>query len=176
MKAIITQDNTNEVLNENETIYSKNFYVSGGPQSAYTAGLRYQTKTFWRFNLNASYFDKIFLDFNPTRRTIDGVAPYGEGPIREALIDQLQADGQFMLDASVGKSWKLNNYFKSMKNQTFFLINVGVNNILNNQDLVTNGFEQLRFDFADKNTYKYAPKSYYAFGTNYFINFTLRFN
>jgi hypothetical protein len=96
--------------------------------------------------------------------------------VREAIIDQLQADGQFTLDASFGKSWKLNSYFKSMKNQTFFLINVGVNNILNNQDLVTNGFEQLRFDFAEKDINKFAPKSYYGFGTNYFINFTLRFN
>jgi hypothetical protein len=75
-----------------------------------------------------------------------------------------------------GKSWKLNNYFPSMKKQTFFLVNIGVNNVLNNTNIITNGYEQLRFDFAEKDINKFAPKAYYGFGTNYFVNFTLRFN
>jgi hypothetical protein len=52
----------------------------------------------------------------------------------------------------------------------------GVNNVLNNTNIITNGYEQLRFDFAEKNINKFAPKAYYGFGTNYFVNFTLRFN
>ncbi|MFN5346531.1 MAG: carboxypeptidase regulatory-like domain-containing protein [Bacteroidota bacterium] len=176
MNAIITADNTSQLLAENETIYSKNFYVAGGPQSAYTLGLRYRAKKFWNAYLNLNYFDKIWYDFNPARRTVTGVAPYSEGAIREAIIDQLQASGQFTMDISFGKSWKLNNYFPSMKKQTFFLINIGVNNVLNNTNIITNGYEQLRFDFAEKDINKFAPKAYYGFGTNYFVNFTLRFN
>ena len=176
MNAIVTADNSAGLLADNETIYSKNFYVAGGPQSAYTLGLKYRAKKYWNAYLNLNYFDKIWYDFNPARRTISGVAPYSEGAIREAIIDQLQASGQFTMDISFGKSWKLNTYFPSMKNQTFFLVNIGVNNVLNNTNIITNGYEQLRFDFAEKDINKFAPKSYYGFGTNYFINFTLRFN
>ncbi len=176
MNAIITQDNSKDILQTNETIYSKDFFIAGGPQSAFTGGMRYRAKKFWSVGFNANYFDQIYYDFNPARRTVAGVAPLGEGSIRESIVDQKRAGGQFTLDVNFSKSWKLNNYFKAMKNQTFFLINVGINNLLNNENLVVNGFEQLRFDFNEKDINKFAPRVSYGFGTNYFVNFILRFN
>ena len=176
MNAIITQDNSKDILQTNETIYSKDFFIAGGPQSAFTGGMRYRAKKFWSIGFNANYFDQIYYDFNPARRTVAGVAPLGEGSIRESIVDQKRAGGQFTLDVNFSKSWKLNNYFKAMKNQTFFLINVGINNLLNNENLVVNGFEQLRFDFNEKDINKFAPRVSYGFGTNYFVNFILRFN
>jgi len=173
----VTKDNSAETLTEDEVIYSKNFYVAGGPQTALTAGLSYRSKKFWSVYLNANYYDRIYYDFNPARRTSEGVAPLNDDSQQwDQIIDQKKAPGQFTLDAFGSKSWKLNSYIKTLKNPTFLVINAGLTNILNNQDLVVNGFEQLRFDFAEKNPEKFAARQVYGFGTTFFASVTLRFN
>jgi len=57
----------------------------------------------------------------------------------------------------------------------FLVFNVGVNNILDNQSIVTGGYEQLRFDFDTKDPNQFPAKLYYAYGLNYFASVTLRF-
>lgn len=176
-KATITADNTSELLASNETIYSKNFFVSGGPQDAATIGLNYRSKRFWFVNFNVNYFDNIYIDFNPARRTVSGVAPINDtDPLWDPIVDQEKADAQMTADLFGGYSWKLNNKFKNLKHNTFFVVTAGITNLFNNQELITGGFEQLRFDYSEKNPLKFAPRYFYAFGTTYFLNFTLRFN
>lgn len=173
----VTADNTSEVLANNETIYSKNFFVANGPQDAMTVGLNYRSKKFWFANVNVNYFDRIYIDFNPARRTIAGVAPLNDkDPSWERIIDQERADGQMTVDLFGGYSWKMNNRFKNLKHNTFLVFTGGITNLLNNQDLKTGGFEQLRFDYNEKDTQKFAPRYFYGFGTTYFLNVTLRFN
>lgn len=55
------------------------------------------------------------------------------------------------------------------------LFNVGVNNILNNTKIVSGGFEQLRYDFQNKDVNKFPNKSFYAYGLNYFASIGIRF-
>ncbi len=55
------------------------------------------------------------------------------------------------------------------------LFNVGVNNILNNQNIVTGGFEQLRYDYQLKDVSKFPNKQFYAYGLNYFASIGIRF-
>jgi hypothetical protein len=175
--ATITVDNTSELLADNETVYAKNFFVGGTPQSAYTLGLNYRAKKFWFVNLNFNYFDNTYIDFNPARRTeaaIDLVP--ADSDQWDAIVSQEKTEGQFTIDFFGGKSWKLNNYFKSIKRNTFLVLNAGVSNITNNKDLVTGGYEQLRYDFQDKDPNAFAPKYFYSFGTTYFINLILRIN
>jgi hypothetical protein len=69
----------------------------------------------------------------------------------------------------------MNNKFKSMGKRTFLLFNVSVNNILNNTNIVSGGYEQLRFDFAEKNVDKFPAKKFYAYGTNFQASIALRF-
>jgi hypothetical protein len=173
----ITADNTSEVLADNQTIYSENFFVANGPQTAVTAGLNYRSKKFWFVNVNLNYFGNIYIDFNPARRSVAGVAPVNDSDPRwQPIIDQEKADGQMTLDLFGGYSWKVNNKFDKLKNNTFLVFTAGITNLLNNQDLITGGFEQLRFDFAEKNPDKFAPRYFYGFGTTFFFNVTLRFN
>jgi hypothetical protein len=61
------------------------------------------------------------------------------------------------------------------KRNTFLVFNVGVNNILDNQNLITGGFEQLRFDYEGKNVDKFPARLFYGFGVNYFASATFRF-
>jgi hypothetical protein len=62
-----------------------------------------------------------------------------------------------------------------MKKRTFLVFNVGVNNLLNNTNIVSGGFEQLRFDYGEKNINKFPVKKFYAYGTNFLASITLRF-
>ena len=55
-----------------------------------------------------------------------------------------------------------------------------VDNILNNKNLVTGGYEQSRSDFTasgNARAYKFSrnPKKYYAYGANGLLNITYKF-
>jgi hypothetical protein len=173
--ATVTADNSRAVLAEDVVVYSKDFYVPT-PQQAYTIGLDYRSPQFWFINVNFNYFDKMYLDFNPVRRTEAAVSGVPEGSeLWHQILDQTRLNSQYTLDAFAGYSWIMNRKFKSLKKRTFLVFNVGVNNILNNTNIVSGGFEQLRFDFAEKNVNKFADKRFYAYGTNFFASVGVRF-
>jgi hypothetical protein len=159
--------NARELAVEDRVVYQKNFYVPGTPQTAYTAGLSYQGKKFWFANLNFNYFDNVWLDFNPNRRTEAAVFDLEPGSDQwNGIIDQEKGDPGFTLDFFGGKSFKFGD--------VFLYLNVGVSNILDNQDFVTGGYEQLRFDFEEQDPSTFPTRYYYLFGRNYFINLSLR--
>lgn len=176
MKATITQDNNATVLAEDETIYSKDFFVANGPQNAGMIGITYRSKKFWTVTLSTTYFGNNYTDFNPARRTVSGVELLNDGVLRESIIDQQKNDNQFTLDFFGSKSWRVSDIIKGFKRNTFLVFNLGVSNILDNQDIVLTGFEQLRFDYAEKNPNKFPPRYYYGFGRNYFVSVIVRFN
>lgn len=173
--ATVTADNSTTVLSKNNVVYSKDFYVPT-PQEAYTVGLDYRSPKFWFLNVNFNYFDKMYLDFNPVRRTeaaVSGVDP--QSALWHNIIDQTRLESQYTLDAFAGYSWMMNRKFHSLKKRTFLVFNLGVNNILDNKKIVSGGFEQLRFDFAEKNTNKFPDKRFYAYGVNFFASMGVRF-
>ncbi len=173
--ATTTADNNSQILSRDVPVYAKNYYVPT-PQQAYTVGLNYRSRQFWFVNVNFNYFDDMWLDFNPVRRTsaaVDGVDP--SSPKWNEILEQTKLKSQYTLDAFAGYSWLMNNRFKSLKKRTFLLFNVGVNNILDNRTIVSGGYEQLRFDFAEKNVDKFPSKKFYAYGINFFASITLRF-
>lgn len=173
--ATVTVDNSAEVVSKDQVVYSKNFYVPT-PQNAYTIGLDYRSPKFWFVNVNFNYFDRMYLDFNPLRRTAAAVSGLEEGsPAWHNVVDQVKLDDQYTIDAFAGYSWMMNRRFKSLKKRTYLLFNVGVNNILNNTNIVSGGFEQLRFDFAEKNINKFPDRRFFAYGTNFFASIGIRF-
>lgn len=172
--ATITQDNSQEVVN-NELVYMKNFNVAGTPQLATSFGINYRDPKFWFVNVNLNYYDWMWLDFSPVRRTItgvDGIEP--ESQLFNDIVQQQRLKGQFTMDIFAGYSWLLNNDFKNLKKRHFLVFNVGVSNVTNNQKFITGGFEQLRFDFFERNVNKFPPRYFYAFGTTYFISIAYR--
>jgi hypothetical protein len=177
-KATITQDNSSVVLADNETVYSKNFYVSNaGPQTVASAGLRYRSRNFWTLNLTGNYFANSYSGFNPARRTIAGVDQLTEGSQQwNDVIDQTKLADQFTLDFYGTYSWRLNNQFNSLKKRTYLILNVGVKNLLDNQNIVLASGEQSRFDFTEKNVNKFAPRFQYAYGAIYTVRVILRLN
>ena len=169
---IVIQDNDAVQLAEPTTIYQENFYQSG-PQSAYSLSLKYTNPHFWFVTISANYFQNNYLSFNPARRTTEAVSNES-GTVHvepgseqwNKIINQEKLPDAFTLDVFARKTWRVNEHY--------FYLNVGVNNILNNTDFVTGGYEQRRFDYKDNpndsNVDKFPPKYFYAYGVNYFIS------
>jgi hypothetical protein len=153
----ITKDNNSEVLS-NEEVWVKYFRTSGTPQTALALSLEYRAPKFWWAGITGSWYDNIYLDFNPVTRTKDsyGYYPYWEPPVK------LPSD--FLIDVFVGKSWKIDNIYIAMS--------ANMSNVANNKDFVTGGYEQYRFDPAYPQ--RFQPKLYYYNGFNYFINLSIR--
>ena len=90
---------------------------------------------------------------------------------------QAMGHGGWMLDLSIGKSIYLKRGSLS--------INLMITNALNNQSIVTGGYEQSRSDYTlnaegsinNVRAYKFSqnPKKYYAFGTNGMLNIAYKF-
>ena len=150
------------------TVYWKNYHVSGTPQVATTAGLKFNHK-YWWVNINANYFDKIYCDLNPERRTSTARGSLdADSPLYHRVADQEREKGQFTLDLSVSKSWKVKSYLLGF--------NLSITNLLNNKNLVTTAWEQYRFDYINYNVDKFGNKYYYAFGTTFYLGINFTFN
>jgi hypothetical protein len=171
--AVITADNTNAVLGE-QVIYAENFRIPSTPQEAYSLGLTYRSPKFWFVSLTGNYFDQSYLSRNPLRRTYNAVGGLDpKSDIYKEIFDQTKFDANYTIDFFGGYSWKMPKQFNVDKKSVFMVFNLGVNNILNNKDIVTGGYEQLRFDPSALG--KFPPKFYYAYGLNYFASVTVRF-
>ena len=171
----ISNDNDEEV--KRLTVYQKGYRVEGTPQEAYSVGLGYNSPKFWFVNVNANYARKAFLDMNPYRRTTDVANPELVEPGSAnwyRLLNQEEFDPAFTLDIFGGKSWKIKDKYINLT--------VGINNILNNTNIITGGFEQARVDYnltansgdSKVDISKFPPKYFYAYGVNYFISLGFR--
>lgn len=150
------------------TVYWKNFHVAGSPQVATTAGLKFNHK-YWWVTINANYFDKIYCDLNPERRTSDARGTMDENSeLYHRVADQERLKGQFTMDLSVSKSWKVK--------RSIIGFNLSISNLLNNKNLVTTAWEQYRFDYNDYNVDKFGNKYFYAFGTTFYLGINFSFN
>ena len=149
------------------TTYIKDFYVYGTPQTAYSLGVKYNYK-YWYIDVNGNFYDNNWEDINPERRTGSAIIGYGPGdPMIAAITQQQKLRGGFTLDASLGKSIRINYKY-------FININLSVSNILDNKDIQSGGYEQNRFDFTNHNVDMFPPKYFYYFGRTYFLNVSFR--
>jgi hypothetical protein len=169
-------DQEAETLRE-YTAYIKNFYVPNTPQTALSGGISYSSSGYWFASVNVNYFDDIWIDFNPDRRTTDAIT-YGpdprsdddvvkpDSPLWKDIIFQEKAPEAITVDFFGGKSWKIDN--------VFLYLNVGVNNLLDNRDFITGGYEQYRFDYETKDVDRFPNRYFYGLGRNYFVQLALR--
>lgn len=164
---IITKDNSGEII-ANKLVFMKNFFVPNSPQTAATLGFRYAGPKYWFFGASASYFDDIYIDFNPERRTSEDLIGLEEfDPARDLITKQQSVPSQFLVDANVGKSWRYKDYFINL--------NFQVANVLDNTSFKTGGYEYLRFAGDVNDLSKFPPRYFYAYGRSYYLILGLRF-
>lgn len=145
----------------------KDMRESGTPLTATSIGLSYHQGG-WYIDLNGNWYDRIYLSYSPYRRYESRLAKTGESTAPTAQdLAQAKGHGGWMLDGSIGRSIYLKHGSLS--------INLMVTNILNNQHIVTGGYEQSRSD--ERRIYKFSrnPKKYYALGTNGMLNIAYKF-
>jgi hypothetical protein len=163
-----------------ETVYSKNMRESGTPLKVASLGLDYHLGG-WYIDLNANYYDDIYLSWSPSMRyesTLKTTKSIDINTGEYIAPEQAKGKGGWMVDGSIGKSFRLRN-----GHQLNF--NFSITNILNNQKMVSGGYEQSRSDYTvtdagDYNkarTYKFSKnsKKYYVFGTNGMFQVSYRF-
>lgn len=167
-----TVDNSNEIILENERVYWKEFKVPSTPQTAINVGLNYRSPSSIYAGVDLSYYDGMYLDMNPVYRTDfaqTGLTEQESGVMRR----QERFDPAFVLNANIGKSWYIKNY------------NIGfsfeVKNILNNKNIKTGGYEQMRLKRNEDSNgellsySRFDSKYFYMLGTNYYLNIYFRF-
>ncbi|HOY39388.1 MAG TPA: TonB-dependent receptor, partial [Bacteroidales bacterium] len=162
----IAQDNDATVLATNRTVYLKNYHVGGAPELAASVGVKYSDPKYWFVGVNANYFDENYIDINPERRTAEALESFViTDPQWNQILDQEKLDPGFTVDIWGGKSWRIEDYYLGFT--------LSIDNILNNKNLVTRGFEQLRFDEGDVD--KYPTKYMYMYGRTFMLNVYFRF-
>jgi len=164
--ATISADNIAQVIS-NRTVYLKNYLVGGFPQTAASAGVKYFSSKYIFAGININYYDNVYLDINPDRRTAEAVRNYApEYPNGDVVLDQERLDASYTLDAYIGKSWRIDYKY-------YISLNFSVNNLLNNQDFAFGGYEQYRYDPLEME--KFPPKYFFLYGRQYYLNINFRF-
>ena len=188
-----TVDNSNKIKLEDK-VYWKGYYVESTPQFAVNVGLDFRGPKNWFASINFNYYDKLYLSMNPAYRTDNAVLPY-----RKVLLNSSADNAQkiwaltemtemrkeeslgnaYTLAASIGKNW----YIKRKYTIGF---SAEVKNILNNQNIKTGGYEQMRMrkvrgvapgQSNPSTTYytHFDAKYFYMLGTTCFVNVYFRF-
>ncbi len=168
--------------------YLEDYKIGNGPQMAGSFGIRYSSPKYWWAGASANYLANSYLDVSPILRTdnfvtdpTSGNAYYNSDLGRvitdddvKTILRQEKFEDQFMLNANIGKSFKLGKYYLSLF--------ASVNNILDNRDYITGGFEQGRaanfndlYEDRNRETPVFGSKYWYARGRTYFINMNFRF-
>ncbi len=165
------------------TLYYKNCYVSGTPQTAANIGIDWAAPGMWFFNINASWMGDAYVSAAPARHEIlyslwekfptneqapPAVAEAELAQKIEEISTQQKLNDAFVLNASVGKVIYINR-------KVSLNINVSVNNLLNNRKIQTYGYQQSRLDTQNYDINKYPNKYSYAQGIRAFVNVGVRF-
>ncbi|MCL2510971.1 MAG: TonB-dependent receptor [Bacteroidales bacterium] len=164
--ATITRDNDAAVLSSRK-VYLEGYHVGGMPETAGTFGLEYRGKQFYWINLNVCAFGNFYEELNPDRHTAEAVSGFAPtDPRREIILNQKKVNDGWTLNANIGKSFRIDYKY-------FIVVNLSVDNILNKKDIAIGAYEDLRYDV--NNMDKFSAKYTYLYGTQFFLNVSLRF-
>lgn len=183
-----TIDNINRPVSTGQKVFWDGLHVESSPQLAFNVGLDYRGPRNWFASVNFNYYDNIYLSMNPLYRT-DGVIKYYVDVLTNPMsttdqqisaagsIEKIRAqekfDSAYTLSLSVGKNWYIHR-------QYMLGFSLEVKNLLNNQDIRTGGYEQMRMSKTRSKTgddvySRFDSKYFYMFGTTYYLNVYFRF-
>jgi hypothetical protein len=162
-------DNLQGFLRTGDTVYQKNFYVQNLPQTVFSVGGKYEGKKFWFAGLTLNYRDNFWYNFDENRRTKAGVVGIEkDSKVWDVILDQEKAPAAFTLDFFGGKSFKIRSKY-------FVNLNLGVNNILNNTNVIVSGKDAyLTAIRSTEDVNRYSKEFLYAPGLSYFLSLALR--
>lgn len=171
---VVYLNSTQGVYNKDRALV-KDMRESGTPLTAASLGLDYHNKG-WFITLSGNYYDRIYLSYSPYWLYESKVSSMTNGVNEDGsynILDQAKGHGGFMLDGSIGKTVRV-------KNGGQLSFNLMVTNILNNEKIVTGGYEQSRSDVTSSGNsrgylFSKNPKKYHVYGTNGMFQVSYRF-
>ena len=182
-----TVDNVDRIVLKDKVNWD-GYHVESSPQLAFNIGLDYRGPRNWFAGVNFNYYDNLYLSMNPLYRTATAVKYYAnvltsntatndQKAVAIASIKKIRAqekfDGVYTLSANVGKNWYIHRVY-------MLGFSLEVKNILNDQDIRTGGYEQMRMSkvrgTGGEQIYgRFPSKYFYLFGTTYYLNVYFRF-
>ena len=182
-----TVDNVDKIVLKDKVNWD-GYHVESSPQLAFNIGLDYRGPRNWFAGVNFNYYDNLYLSMNPLYRTATAVKYYAnvltsntatndQKAVAIASIKKIRAqekfDGVYTLSANVGKNWYIHRVY-------MLGFSLEVKNILNDQDIRTGGYEQMRMskvrgEGGEQIYGRFPSKYFYLFGTTYYLNLYFRF-
>ncbi len=159
-----------------QTVYLKNFYVGGTPQECYMLAFNWAGPKQWFVELNGAWMNRSYVNLSPVRHveipelyTMANSEEHLQQMIKD-ISQQEKLNEALVINASIGHVIYINR-------SASFNINLNLNNILNNKDIQTGGYQQGRIDTKDytNTANKFPNKYYYAQGFKMFLNLGLKF-
>ena len=176
--------------------------VESTPQTAINVGFNFRGPDNWYASLDFNYYDRLYLSMNPMYRTeyledeIKRIYDWNSlesgrqkayvAEVIEGIRAQEELGNAYTLSASIGKNFRI-------KYKYTLGFSLQVNNILNNQNIKTGGYEQMRLNklsdpilfpnnegeiqiVKKPTTYsRFNSKYFYMNGFNYYLNVYFRF-
>lgn len=149
-----------------QLVFLKNFFVNGTPQTVGTIGIKLSLRKNWFFDVNTGYGSRSYIDLYNERRTSQAITFDMTDKQISDLTKQEELKGGMTLNASLGKSWRV-------KRKYFINANIMVNNILDNKNIQTSGYEQSRLNVETH--IPFPNKYYYGLGRTFMAIVGLRF-
>ena len=157
-------------------IYLKNFYVAGSPQEGYSLAFNWAGPKNWYVELNGAWMNRSYVSISPIRHeAIPNLYELAESEehLQQLIKDlsvQEKLNEALIINASIGHVIYINR-------SASFNINLNLNNILDNKNIQTGGYQQGRIDTKDitNTANKFPNKYYYAQGFKVFLNLGLKF-
>ena len=161
---------------ETNQVYLKNYYVAGTPQECYMLAFNWAGPKQWFVELNGAWMNRSYVSIAPTRHEVIKdlyQLADNEAQLRDMIADiaqQEKLNEALVINASIGHVIYLNR-------TASLNINLNLNNILDNKNIQTGGYQQGRTDTNDytNTSTKFPNKYYYAQGFKMFLNLGLKF-
>lgn len=165
-------DMDGSVVNEAGTVYWNALRVPGTPQTIASIGLNVNTASGWFGQWSYNYSAGHYISMNPLRRT-KSVYNYLREDEIGGMSRQEKFPPAFTVDFFGGKSFR-------MRGGQYLSITLSLGNILNDQHIISGGYEQNRLSRSKRSdgTTTLDPfdsKYYYAAGINCFLSVSCRF-
>lgn len=170
--AIAYRETTGEAMGESQTVLYKDLPTSLVPQAAGVISLSYRPFG-WVVSLSAVGVAGSTALLSPIRRTYDALRMAASSAEMERMQSAERLPSSLTLDLFAGRTWYFATTAQSLG------IYCGVNNLLNNQNIKSVGYESARLRNIGS-SYKpsvvpHDTKYYHALGINFFVNLTYRF-
>ena len=154
--------------------YLKDLPVENNPQQSFQTQIISTPNRLWRLSLTGSFAQQRWISYNSYRRSnqVLKTVPTNSTIFKE-IVEPQMIPLNYQIDLSVLYKIRL-----KINSRLYHNINIytAIYNLTNNQEIISLGYEQSRFNYSTNNPKTFAPKFIYAQGLSFILSFQYIFN